>query len=263
MRKAISMVLLSAFVFISFAPESEGAEALSYDMYRIENVVIKFKPPKDWKMREGTIPSIHLNFRPQGDEASLASLGIAACSAPFAAGFNVEKLMKATDADASILNKEIVGFAGTRAFSSISEMGTLKTKTIQFLKDDNMFTITFVADSKDFDALLPKVDESLKTFKVVMPGLTPVLGETIAQDHPMAPAVPALAQIPVPLIAEPFQEAAQANSVVMIGLKSGTTVKGKVLERLDNRLKVDFHGVPISVYFSDINTIDEIEPAVN
>jgi len=262
MKKIFSLAMLCALVF-AFSSASEGVEVLSNDMYRIENIVIKFRAPKGWMMKEGSVPSIHLNFRPDLDDSSLASLGIVACSAPFAAGFDVEKLLNTTDSDSSIISKEIISFAGTKAFVSISQSSGLKTKTMQFLKDDNMFTITFVADIKDFDVLLPKVDGSLKSFRIVMSELTEGQSLDIVPSKTMMPEAPILNQMPLPLVAEPYQEKGQINSMVSICLKSGTTIKGTVLERLNNRLKVDFHGVPISVYFSDINTIDEITPATN
>lgn len=190
-------------------------------------------------------------------------MGIVACSAPFGSGFDMEKLMKATDKDKSILAREIVDFNNTKAFSSVSDLGGLKTWTIQFLKDGNMFTITFAADSKIFDALLPSIEESLKTFEVISPAPQ---ARTISSDEVNLPShtlteTPVQSQVsavvPAVPIAEPFQEKGEVGSVVKIRLKSGSVVKGKVLEKSAECLKVDFHGVPISVYFNDIETIDE------
>lgn len=260
MKRIIGILLLSILAFLPLA-YADGAEQLNYDQYKIENAIIKFSPPAGWALRQGPVPSIHLTFYPRSADLTPASLGIVACSAPFGSGFDMEKLMKATDKDKSILSREIVDFDNTKAFSSVSDLGGLKTWTIQFLKDGNMFTITFAADTKIFDALLPSIEESLKTFDVVSPAPQE---RTISSDQAYIPAqavvempVQPQAAVPAAPIAEPFQEKGEVGSVAMIRLKSGSIVKGKVLEKSAEYLKVDFHGVPISVYFSDIDTIDD------
>jgi hypothetical protein len=253
MKNAIGIILISILAFAGLA-YADGAGQMADDIYKIDNVVVKFSPPLGWALKQGPVPSIHLNFAPMSENSSAASLGIVACYAPFAAGFDMERLMKATENDVSILSREIIDFNDTKAFSSISEIGGLKTKSIQFLKDGNMFTITFIADNKDYDAMLPAIEESLKTFQVISSEhpQAEAQAQSITQTRTVSPAQTP----PLPLVAEPFQEKVQADSVVKILLKSGTMVKGKVLEKNEYRVKLDFHGVPLSVYFSDIDTID-------
>jgi len=41
-----------------------------------------------------------------------------------------------------------------------------------------------------------------------------------------------------------------------IELKSGKTVEGKIIEKTDKYIKVDFMGVPITYYFNEIDTIN-------
>jgi hypothetical protein len=120
-----------------------------------------------------------------------------------------------------------------------------------------MFTITFIADNKDYDAMMPAIEESLKTFQVISSGQpqAETQPQAITQARAVSPAQTPMA-MSTPLVAEPFQEKVQADSVVKILLKSGTMVKGKVLEKNEDRVKLDFHGVPLSIYFSDIDTID-------
>jgi hypothetical protein len=253
-------------VLIAGVIYAEEVQQLAEDLYKIDDITIKYKPPAGWAMKQGPVPSTHLNFRPKSDVLIMASLGIVTCSAPFASGFDMDKLMKATENDPSTLNSEMIDFADTKAFSSANRMAGLTTRTIQFLRDRVMFTITLVTESKDFESILPEIDESLKTFQVV----SQFQGETDAAEEFPVPTIttipapmPMPEMIPVPLIAEPYREIGQLNSVVKVALKSGTVIKGKVVERQDSRMKVDFHGVPVSVYFNDIGTIDEIEPAVN
>jgi len=42
-------------------------------------------------------------------------------------------------------------------------------------------------------------------------------------------------------------------------LKSGKTVKGKIIERTDEYIKIDFHGVPLTRYLEDIESIDGVK----
>lgn len=52
-----------------------------------------------------------------------------------------------------------------------------------------------------------------------------------------------------------LSSSAYAETIV---LKSGTTVNGKILERTDKYVKIDFHGVPVKYNFEDVDTIDGI-----
>jgi hypothetical protein len=46
----------------------------------------------------------------------------------------------------------------------------------------------------------------------------------------------------------------------IIMLKSGERIEGKIIERTEKYIKIDFCGVPISCYFEDIESIDEERP---
>ena len=50
-----------------------------------------------------------------------------------------------------------------------------------------------------------------------------------------------------------FSVSSYAATVV---LKSGETIKGKILQRSDTYIKVDFYGVPLTYYFDEILSID-------
>ena len=257
MKNVIILILLSIFALSSPA-YSEDASRPSDGVYVIGNITINFKPPSGWELvkKDSALPT-QINFQPKSADFSATSLGIVASPVPAQSGFDIENLMKMTEKDSTISDREIIDFLDTKAFSSITELSGLRTKSIQFLKAGNIFTIIFMADNNEFDKLLPGIEDSLKTFQIAS-------SAPVVAMPPIAEPAPALANLsvpiapaPLPVIAEPFHDIAQTSSVVKILLKSGTIVKGKVLTRTDRCLKVDFHGVPINVYFSDINSIEE------
>jgi len=54
-----------------------------------------------------------------------------------------------------------------------------------------------------------------------------------------------------------FSAAVSAETII---LKSGEKIEGKIIERTDEYIKIDFYGVPIPYYFEDIERIDSITP---
>jgi len=308
MRKIISLILLCAFLFTPYC-YSKDVESQAGGIYKISDIEIRFRPPEGWKAVKEA--ASQLDFQPQGSaEFLLNSLGIAASPIPPSASFDMEKMMRITENDKTILDRQVIDFEGTKAFSSVSAISGLKMRSIQFIKEGRMFTITFMAAEKDFDSILPAIDDSLKTLEIprtetsipeparalaepravvaepatavaapvptvtlhqagaesIQPAVT-LSAATVAPHQTAAePAQPVVivpvllpppAISPTQIIAEPFREIGQPSSLVKIALKSGTIVKGKVLSRTERYLKLDFHGVPISLYFNDIEAIEE------
>ena len=44
-----------------------------------------------------------------------------------------------------------------------------------------------------------------------------------------------------------------------IVFKSGAAIEGKLLEKTDKYIKIDFQGVPLTYFFDEIESIDEIK----
>jgi len=52
-------------------------------------------------------------------------------------------------------------------------------------------------------------------------------------------------------------------SAEIIVLKSGKTMEGKLIEKTDKYIKIDFQGVPLTYYFDEIQSIDGEEPCLS
>lgn len=262
MKKAFCLMMFGLVVLVSSAHAEEAVVPLD-DIYTMDTVNFKFKPPAGWKMvKKETRPVVQLCFQQQSEDASLNSISIIVCPVPATEPFDIERLMNSDTSDTGILDKNIIEFSDFKAFSSTSLMSGLKMRNIQFVDNGNLFTISFVANEKYFNKLLPVIDENLKSFQLI--SSEPFVQELAAPKAVSAgvgrlPAVlPANIPLLSPIVAEPFKELAPESSVVNIALKSGTKLKGKVLAKTDKYFKIDFYGVPLKVNISDIGTIEEI-----
>jgi len=142
-------------------------------IYGLNGVTVRIKAPRGWKLisRDGSDPEAGLQFMPP--KIGITGLRISVISSPEFLKSGTEQylrqMMEASRDDPNVLVQEIIPFANTRAISSVSLIGGMKTKQIQFYDREYFFTITFVCEAGDFDAFYPLVTDSLSTFSLVKP----------------------------------------------------------------------------------------------
>jgi len=142
-------------------------------IYNLDGVTVKINAPKGWKIisNEGSSSVNSVQFIPPG--FGVTGLRISVVTSEEFAKNNSEQylrqMMDAAKDDPNVLVQEIIPFANTKALSSLSLIGGMKTRQIQFYDKTRLFTITFVTESKDYDALYPLVADSISTFSLIRP----------------------------------------------------------------------------------------------
>lgn len=173
-----SKAIAIGVTFLLFTPfcyaQLDLAEPPADGIYRRDDIAIKFIPPPGWKIQSNSFQKEYgqVVFRPSSFDF-MASLGISVVSRPLSMTVTGADILESTkremDKDETVLKAEIITFADTKALSSVTSISGIKIKQIQFYTDKNMHMFTFLAEEENFDKLLPAVDESLKSFKIVSP----------------------------------------------------------------------------------------------
>jgi hypothetical protein len=142
-------------------------------IYKIGNFSIQFIPPKGWKMlKQDSSSSEYAGIQFMPPEFTMISLRISIIPFPAASdmgatAFLENMLKEEASKDPSVLEQRMIKFADTDAATWITKLGGMKTKQIQFFKGINMFMITFGAEDQNFDKLIPVIEESLNSFKII------------------------------------------------------------------------------------------------
>lgn len=154
-------------------------------IYNLSGAAVRIKAPAGWKVINDESPYAggSVQFVPPSLGVSGLRISVIAFDdKPVTEGEQyLREMLDASKDDPNVLVQEIIPFAGTRALSSVSLLGSMKTRQIQFFDNTKLFTITFVSESRDYDSLYPFVSESLSTFGLIRPA-----GAQIAQAAPQS-----------------------------------------------------------------------------
>lgn len=176
MRRGLFLFTLMFFLSIPLSYAQELRDPSPDGMYKVDDVIFKFIPPKGWKMSDTTgTPSSAMPIAFMETPLSGSVVSVSVRPSPLLDGAAGARLLngmqEAFKTDQTLSEKQIVEFKGVKAFVSVSDLGGAKTKQIQFFKAGNWVILSFVAlEADDFARLLPSVDESFKTFDIVPTG---------------------------------------------------------------------------------------------
>lgn len=174
------MVFL-CFSFFSYAETISGNPEVVSGMvepsvdgiYKLGNTTIKFIPPEGWEMVKQDFSSNEyagIQFMPP--DFTMANLRIS--TLPFSAvpgmgakEFLENMLKEEASKDPGVSEQQMIKFADTDAATWIRKLEGMKIKQIQFFIGVNMVMITFGIEEQDFNKLMPVIEESLKSFKII------------------------------------------------------------------------------------------------
>lgn len=169
------VLVIVAITHFCFATNENKATA---GIYKIEDVTLKFTPPRDWKQDELNPGALRFNLS-DAELGSIAMLSIVAFSKnDFIKELYSEEVLKEmaatakNDSNYKVISEEFISFAGTKALDLVTETAfetpiKLKIKSITFVKGNRPFQIQFTAEKEKFEVLLPAINEALKTLEVI------------------------------------------------------------------------------------------------
>jgi hypothetical protein len=171
----------SCFLFFAYAdtiPSNPDiipglAEPSANGIYKLGNTTIKFFPPEGWKMLKQDFSSReYVGIQFMSPNWTFTTLRISTLPFPdvqvMGATALLENMLKEEAAkDTGVSEQGMIKFADTDAATWVRKLGGTKTKQIQFFVGTNMFMITFGAEEQDFNKLMPIIEKSLTSFKII------------------------------------------------------------------------------------------------
>ncbi len=160
---AIAVLIFGCIYFL------EGCALKALDQtIKINEATIKFVPPEGW--RKSISDSYTISYTIVNGINS-ATFNISYLRIPLAAGPQGDDIiaihMLEAKQDKNVLRSGWTTCAGLKALKVISLQNDKKKEGIWFSKDGDLFTVWFTSDEKHFDSLLPIVEKSIKSIRII------------------------------------------------------------------------------------------------